>query len=94
MGNFYASGFWGMLILIGIVAICGIIQAICQFFMYIFPKIKSMCKCLKNKLITMCEYIFIYYFKIRDYINIPCNSKIINKNIIFKHPVIPFDSPV
>ena len=94
MGNFYASGFWSMIILIGIVAICGMIQAMCQFCLYIFPKIKSMCKCLKDILITICKYIKNKFVKIRDYMNSSCNNKIINKNIFFKNPIIPFNSPV
>ncbi len=94
MGNFYASGFWGMLILIGIVAICGMIQAMCQFCLYIFPKIKSMCKCLKDTLITIFKFIKDKFVKIHDNINSSYNNKILNKNIFFKNPIIPLNSPV
>ena len=94
---FDISGMFALLnkaIMFGIVVICGIIQAICQFCMYIFPKIKSMCKCLKDTLITICKCIKDKFVKIRDYINSSYNNKIINKNIFFKNPVIPFNLPV
>jgi hypothetical protein len=94
MGTFWVNGFYGSLVIIGIVGICGMIQAMCQFCIYIYPKIKSICKCLKDILITICKYIKNRFVKIHDYINSSCNNKIINKNIFFKNPVIPFNPPV
>jgi hypothetical protein len=72
MGNFYASGFWGMIYLICIIAICGMLQAMCQFCAYIFPTIKKICKCIKYKFINI---------NIHEYINRSCN-KITNEYFI------------
>lgn len=94
MSKFWANGFYGSLVIIGIIAICGMIQAMFQFCIYIYPKIKNTCRSLRDILINIHNFIKNIFIKIYNYTTSSCNNKMINKNIFFKNPVIPFNSHV
>ena len=72
MGAYWAKIFWSMIIMICIIAICGLLKALCQFCFYICPKIIMIFRYIKDKFSNIYENINCSY----------SNYEIINKIFI------------
>mgnify|MGYP003972401361 CR=1 FL=1 len=75
MGAYFANVFWSMIFLICIIALCGLLQGLCQFCCYICPKIGKICKPVKDKFCNFYENINCSYCSMN-------NFQIINKYLI------------